>query len=106
MAEDLAEVKERLEQLEVHVGTQGAENTQPGEGPLELEGADYLLRSIRSKQSMHNSDLRYAMKGQERLQSSVDSVISKLNSGEETLSAIDRGARGLAELLEARQQSS
>lgn len=86
--------------------TQDAENAPSREDILELKGLDTLLQSILTKQGIHNGDLRSALRSQERLESSVERVIGKLNSIEETLRGVDRNGRGLVELLKARPESS
>jgi len=80
---------------------QDAERAPVDEEDLRLKGLDSLLRSILYKQGEHNTDIRESTRGQKHLQWSVDNVIKRLNSIEETLRHMDRNVRTLVKGNEA-----
>lgn len=73
---------------------QDTERIPVGEEDLRLKGFDSLLRSILTKQGMHNTDIRESTRGQKYLQWSIDNVIKRLDSIEETLRHVDSNVRG------------
>lgn len=83
-------------------GAQDAEVTLTGGDDPQLNGLDLLLQSILTKQGFHNTDLRTAVRGQERLQSSIDRAIGTLNSIMQILPDIHRKVQTLADKREAR----
>jgi hypothetical protein len=80
---------------------QDAKRVPVDEEDLRLKGLDSLLRSILYKQGEHNTDIRESTRGQKHLQWSVDNVIKRLNSIEETLRHMDRNVRTLVKGNEA-----
>jgi hypothetical protein len=74
---------------------QGTERVPVDEEDLRLKGLDSLLRSILYKQGEHNTGIRESTRGQKYLQWSVDNVIKRLNSIEETLRHVDRNVKTL-----------
>jgi hypothetical protein len=80
---------------------QDAERVPVDEEDLRLKGLDSLLRSILYKQGEHNTDIRESTRGQKHLQWSIDNVIKRLNSIEETLRHMDRNVRTLVKGNEA-----
>jgi prefoldin subunit 5 len=72
-----------------------------GEEDRRLKGLDNLLRSILTKQGMHNTDIRESTRDQKRLLSSVERVIRRLGSIEEELRHVDRNVKTLVKGNEA-----
>lgn len=96
MDENVAEIKEHLERLE------GYGSTAPDGDNLRLKGFDYLLHSILNRQGHHNADLRMAVQGQERMQSSMNRTTRTLDSIEQTMRDIHRKVQILVDKREAR----
>ena len=131
MSEDLEEIKERQDQLERYVSllegridmldslmelssaerklatlpdrSSAAQDTRApvGEEDRRLKGLDNLLRSILTKQGMHNTDIRESTRDQKRLLSSMERVLRKLSSIEEDLRHVDRNVKTLVKGNEA-----
>lgn len=57
---------------------------------LRLKGFDHLLRSILTKLGMQSTDLRNSARDRERLLSSIESAIRRLDSTGETMRHVDR----------------
>jgi hypothetical protein len=124
MTDDLAQLKERVEQLATYVDLlEGRIDLQAGDlrvisaicrltpvtDPDEMpdgEGGriqiDNLLRSIATQQSMQKTRHRESMGEQRRLQSCVDSLIRDLGSIEARLRNVDRNVQALVERREDR----
>jgi hypothetical protein len=73
-----------------------AEDAPPCERDLDLQKVDHLLSSIVLKQGMHNTDLREALRGQERLRLGMRSVTGMLDSIQQTVQDIRRELRAPA----------
>jgi SMC interacting uncharacterized protein involved in chromosome segregation len=129
MTEDLQEIRERQEQLERYVNlletrvdlqeglmrlyaagiepaapadAEDAGETRTSEDDPRLKGFDSLLRSILTQQGMHSTDLRKAVRGQERLQSRMENAATRLDSIVQMLHDVDRKVQSLVRRLDAR----
>jgi hypothetical protein len=72
-----------------------AGGTGPGEDDPVRKRFDHLLRTIVIKQGTHETNLRTAVRGQEWLQSGVESAIRRLDSIEQILRDVQRKVQTL-----------
>jgi hypothetical protein len=129
MADDLAELKERVGLLERYVNllelrvdsqesimqlnTAGRKRTTPpssddgrrtgaDEDDPRYKGFDYLLRTILAKQGMHNGDIRTLLRNQEYLGSRMTATTGTLDSIEKILHDVNGQIRTLIQSNEDR----
>jgi hypothetical protein len=130
MTDDLAELKERVGQLERYVNllesrvdgqdwlmkldtakrssaakrpsSDDGKRAASGEDDPRYKGFDYLLHSILTRQGMHNGDLRTAVRGQEQLRSRFETLGARLDSIVKILHDIESNVQALVRRTEDR----